>query len=243
MMNVSRLEQLRAAWRETLSFEGAPIEEAAIEALLKRQSRDVIRQFRVALLMDIALKAVIAVALAVMLWLHRHQPGLTALNTLTLLGTALCIAFERAALNAIPGPELAGGSVRAALEAMFTYYHVRFTRALYLVGVSGPLVFYTGVVHYLWYRYGGLRPFDGIDLAVFVIGLALAYLLSAGAQQAHFRRYLREVEDCLREIARDGAEPDADPAASLRARRLRHSLAWSLVLLVGILLLAWLALR
>lgn len=242
-MNVSRLERLRAAWRETPAFEGAPLEEDAIDTLLGRQSRDVTRQFRVALLADIALKVVIAAALAALLWLHRHHAGLTALNTLSLLGTLLCIGFERAALKAIPGYGLAGGSVRAGLETMFAYYRERFGRVLYLVGLSGPLVFYTGVVHYLWYRYGGLRPFDGADLAVFVTGLALAYLLSAGAQQVHFRRYLEEVEACLREIEENGAGPGADPTAGLRARRLRHSLAWSLVLLIGVLLLAWLALR
>jgi hypothetical protein len=242
-MNVSRLEQLRAAWRKTRAFEGAPFEKTAIEPLLRRQSRNVTRQFRVALLADIALKVVIAAALAALLWLHRHHAGLTVLNAMVLLGTLLGIGFERAALNAIPGPGLAGGSVRTVLETMFAYYRERFTRALYLVGLSGPLVFYTGVVHHLWYRYGGLRPFDGVDLAVFVTGLALAYLLSAGAQQVYFRQYLKEVEGCLREIEENGAEADADPVANLRARQLRHSLAWSLVLLAGVLLLAWLASR
>ena len=242
-MNESRLDQLRTAWRKTTAFDGAPLDAAAIDTLLERQSRDVTRQFRVALLMDIALKIVIAMALAVVLWLHRHHAGLTALNTVVLLGTLLCIGFERATLNAIPGAALAGGSVRAGLETMLAYYRNRFTRALYLVGLSGPLVFYTGVVHYLWYRYGGLRPFDGADLAVFGTGLAVAYLLNAGAQQAQFRRYLNDVQDCLREIEENGAGPATDPTATLRARRLRHSLAWSLALVAGLLLLGWLLTR
>jgi hypothetical protein len=242
-MNVPKLEKLSAAWRETAAFEGAPLDEASIDALLRKQSRDVTRQFRVALLTDIALKAVITVALTVMLWLLRNHAGLTALNTVSVLGTLLCIGFERAALKAVPGVDLAGRSIRTGLETMLAYYHERFKRALYLVGLSGPLVFYTGVVHYLWYRYDGLRPIDGVDLAVFVIGLALAYLLSAGAQHAHFRLYLNEVEDCLREISENGAEPATDPTAKLRARRLRHALAWSIVLMVGVLLLGWLALR
>jgi len=242
-MNESRLEKLRAAWREQPAFDGIPVDAATIDTLLRRQSRDVRRQFRVALLMDIALKAVLAAALALVLWLHRANPGLSALNTVVLLATLLAIGFERAALNAIPGGAVAGGSVHAGLSAMLGYYRERFARALYLVGLSGPLVFYTGVMHYLWYRYGGLRPFDGADLAVFGIGLALAYLLSAGAQQAHFGVYVNDVRDCLREIEQNGAEPATDPTATLRARRLRHSLAWSIVLIVGVLLLGWLALR
>ena len=239
-MNESRLDQLRAAWHATPAFDGAPLDAAAVDTLLKRQSRDVRRQFRVALLMDIALKIVIAVALAAVLWLHRATPGLTALNTVVLLSTLLCLGLEAAALNAIPGAALAGGSVRNGLTTMIAYYRERFRRALYLVGLSGPLVFYTGVMHYMWYRYDGLRPFDGADLAVFCIGLALAYLLNAGAQQAHFRVYVNDVQDCLREIEQNGAEPATDPTATLRARRLRHSLAWSIVLLVGVLLLGWL---
>lgn len=242
-MNESRLDRLRAAWRESTSFDGVPFDATTLDTLLRRQSRDVRRQFRVALLMDIALKAVLAVALAVVLWLHREHAGLTVLNTVVLLGTVVCLGFERAALNAIPGAALAGGSVRSGLSTMLDYYRGRFKRALYLIGLSGPLVFYTGVVHYLWYRYGGLRPFDGVDLAVFGIGLALAYLLSAGAQQAHFRAYVDDVEACLREIEENGGEPAVDPAETLRARRLRHSLAWSVVLIVGVLLLAWLTLR
>ena len=242
-MNESRLDQLRSAWRETPAFDGARLEASDIDTLLRRQSRDVRRQYRVALLMDIALKTVIAVALVVVLWLHRHHAGLTALNTLVLLATLLGIGFERATLNAIPGSAVAGGSVRAGLQAMLDYYHERFRRALYLIGLSGPLVFYTGVVHYLWYRYGGLRPFDGADLAVFGGGLAIAYLLSAGANQAQFRRYVSDVEDCLREIEENGAEPATDPSTTLRARRLRRSLAWSIVLIVGVLLLGWLILR
>ena len=239
-MNDSKLEQLRSAWRETPAFDGAPLDKTAIDTLLRRQSHDVRRQFRVALLMDIALKAVLAVALAIVLWLHSGHAGLTALNTVVLLLTLLSIGFERATLNAIPGATLAGGSVRAGLQAMLDYHRKRFTRALYLIGLSGPLVFYTGVMHYLWYRYGGLRPFDGADLAVFCIGLALAYLLSAGAQHAHFRIYVKDVKNCLREIEENGAEPTTDPTATLRARRLRHSLIWSIVLLAGVLLLVWL---
>jgi hypothetical protein len=240
-MNDSRLERLRSAWRATPAFDGAPLDEAAIDTLLRRQSRDITRQFRVTLKMDIALKAVIAVALAVVLWLHRGHAGLTALNTVVLLGTLLCLGIERAALSAIPGAALGGGSVRTGLETMLGFYRERFARALYVVGLSGPLVFYTGVVHYLWYRYGGLRPFDGIDVAVFGIGLALAYLLNAGAQQLQFRLYVNDVENCLREIEENGAEPSTDPAATLRARRLRRSLTWSLLMLAGVLLLAWLA--
>ena len=66
---------------------------------------------------------------------------------------------------------------------------------------------------------------------------------SAGAQQAHFRVYVNDVRDCLREIEQNGAEPATDPTAMLRARRLRHSIAWSIVLVVGVLLLGWLILR
>ena len=242
-MNDSRLEQLRSAWRATPAFDGAPLDTTAIDGLLQRQSRDVRRQYRVALLLDIALKAVLAVALAAVLWLHREHAGLTALNTLVLLSTLLSIGFERATLNAIPGSAVAGGSVRTGLQAMLDYYRERFKRALYLIGLSGPLVFYTGVMHYLWYRYGGLRPFDGADLAVFGAGLALAYLLNTGAQQMQFRRYVSDVENCLHEIEQNGAEPTTDPTATLRARRLHHSLAWSLVLLTGVLLLGWLIMR
>jgi hypothetical protein len=242
-MNESRLERLRDAWRETPAFDGARLEASDIDALLGRQSRDVRRQYRVALLMDIALKSVIAVALAVVLWLHRQHAGLTALNTVVLLATLLCIGSERATLNAIPGSAVAGASIQAGLRAMLDYYQERFRRALYLIGLSGPLVFYTGVMHYLWYRYGGLRPFDGADLAVFGGGLVIAYLLSAGAHHAQFRRYVADVQDCLREIEENGAEPATDPTATLRARRLRHSLFWSLVLLAGVLLLGWLILR
>jgi len=242
-MNESRLERLRDAWRETPAFDGGRLEASDIDALLGRQSRDVRRQYRVALLMDIALKSVIAVALAVVLWLHRQHAGLTALNTVVLLATLLCIGSERATLNAIPGSALAGASIQAGLRAMLDYYQERFRRALYLIGLSGPLVFYTGVMHYLWYRYGGLRPFDGVDLAVFGIGLALAYLLNAGAQQAQFRLYVNDVENCLREIEKNGAEAATDPTAMLRARRLRHTLAWLTVMVVGVLLLIWVASR
>ena len=126
---------------------------------------------------------------------------------------------------------------------MLDYYHERFRRALYLIGLSGPLVFYTGVVHYLWYRYGGLRPVDGMDLAVFTGGLAIAYILNAGAQLAQFRLFVSEVQECLREIGENGDSPTIDPTQRLRARRLRRSLAWSIVLIVGVLLLGCLILR
>lgn len=242
-MNDSKLEKIRSAWRETPAFEGATLDDSAIETLLGKQSRDVSRQFRVSLRLDIGLKVVIAVALAVLLWLLRHHPGLTVLNTVALLVTVLGIGNERAALNAIPGTTIVGGSVRDGLQAMIQYHRERFSPALYFIGLSGPLVFYTGVVHYLWYRYGGLRPFDGADLAVFIGGLTIAYVLSAGAQHAQFRLYVHEVEDCLREIEENGGDPMVDPTARLSARRLRHSLGWSLLLLAGVLLLAWIALR
>ena len=242
-MNESRLEKLADAWRESERFGLDPIDQTAVDRALARQSRDVTRQFRVALTMDIALKAVLAAALAAVLWLLRAHAGLTALNAAVLLATLLCIALEVAALRAIPGGAVAGGSVRSGLEAMLAYYRGRFKRALFLVALSGPLVFYTGVMHYLWYRYGGLRPLDSIDLAVFLGGLAIAYALNAAAQLGQFRLYVNEVEDCLREIEQNGADPSDAPFQRLQARRRRRALAWSLAIALGLLILAWMALK
>ncbi|MEJ2385622.1 MAG: hypothetical protein P8Y54_14770, partial [Xanthomonadales bacterium] len=214
-MNESRLDQLRSAWRETPAFDGALLDASAIDTLLRRQSRDIRRQFRVALLMDIVLKAVIAVALAGVLLLYRQNAGLTVLHTMVLLVTVLAIGFERAVLSAIPGAAVAGGSVRGGLEAMLDYYRGRFVRALYSIGLSGPLFFYAGVFCFLWYRHGGLRPVDGTDLAVFIGGLAIAYILNAGAPRAQFRLFVSEVQECLREISENGDSPTIDPTARL----------------------------
>ncbi len=240
-MNEFDLERYRTAWKGDHHFGRGELSAREIEAVLKRESRTVTRQFRTGLTVDIVLKSAAVAALAGLLFLFRGNPAVSLLNTVVLAFTCFLLFLQWKTLQDVPRPAVAAMSLRAGLEKMIRFYRERFMRALYVAAVSGSLVFYIGVLYYSWFKYGGIRPLDTDDYAVFVSGLLLAFAINAVAQRWQAGFHVRELEACLREI--DAESLSRQDLRKHRHRRTRVVLMWVVWAVLGVLVLAYLVAR
>jgi hypothetical protein len=236
-MNEFDLERYRTAWQGGQNFGNRPLDPEEIDAMLRKSSKDITRQFRTGLLMDLVLKGLAAVALIGLLVLFRANPVLTTLNSFVLAFTLFLAYTQRKTLLEIPRPGIAGDSLRDCLDGMIRFYRERYIRALYTAAVSGSLVFYVGILYYSWFKYSGIRPLDTEDYAVFIIGLLLAFGINAAAQRWQAAFHVRELEFCLRDI--DAEALTAQREKERRFKRIRVSLMWLVSVLLGVLMLAY----
>jgi hypothetical protein len=236
-MNEFNFEKYRSAWKDEGSFGNRSLCRDEIDAVLNRESKDTSRQYRVGLVTDMVIKGVGAAALLGLLWLFRDNPAVSWLNTIVLAFTLFLVFVQWKTYLDIPPATLAGTDLRHCLQAFIRFYREQFVRSLYVAAVSGSLVFYIGILYYSWFRYGGIRPLDSEDYAVFITGLLLAFGINAVAQRWQFGFHVRELEACLREI--DAETLSEQKLRKQRFRQLKVRLMWLVWAVLGILVLAY----
>jgi len=236
-MNEFDLKRYKTAWRNDNRFGERTLSANEIHAVMNRESKNVIRQLRTGLVLDIVLKSLAAVAIAGLLFLYRGSMPASTMNVVVLGFTLFLLFIQWKTLQDIPRPALAGDSLRSCLEKMISFYRERFIRALYVAAVTGSLVFYAGILYYSWFKYGGIRPLDIDDYVVFIAGLVLAFVINAGAQRWQAGFHVKELEFCLSEI--DAESLSAQGLRKQHHRRFRVTLSWLVWLVLGALLLTW----
>ncbi|MGD2131059.1 MAG: hypothetical protein PVJ33_05680 [Lysobacterales bacterium] len=237
-MNDVDLANFRKMWHDEWATRTETLGVEQISAVLRKESNNITRQFKVALSLDMVLKVAGAAGLVGLLWLFRHDGVISWMNTSILALTLFLTFLQWMALQSIPPAELAGSSLRHCLQEVVGFYHQRFIRSLYIAAFSGSLIFYVGVLYYAWFKYGVMRNLDTTDLLVFAAGLILAFGLNAVAQRWQAGFQLREVESCLQEIDREELTDREVRQRQFRRSKLR--LIWLAWLVLGALVLAWL---
>lgn len=236
-MSEFNLDRYKTAWQGENRFGQAPLSAEEIDAVLKKESRTITRQFRTGLLVDMSLKTIAAVMLVGLLFLFRGSTAVSLMNAVVLGFTLFLLFVQWKTLREVPQAHVAGQSLRACLEKVIGFYREQFLVALYVAAVSGSLVFYIGVLYYSWFKYGGIRPMEIDDYVVFVTGLLLAFAINAVAQRWQAAFHMRELEACLREI--DAQSLSEQTLRKQRFRRIKVSLMWAVWALLGVLVLAY----
>lgn len=240
-MNDIDLERYKSAWKGASHFGQQALGADEINRILKRESKNITRQFRTGLLMDMVLKGIAAAALTGLLFLYRDSSAVSLMNAVVLGFTLFLVFVQWKTLRDVPGPALAAASLRTCLNKTIRFYRESFLRALYVAAVSGSLVFYIGVFYYSWFKYGGIRPLDIDDYVVFISGLLLAFAINAAAQRWQAAFHMKELEFCLQEI--DAESLSLQKIKKQRFRRIKVSLMWAVSVLLGLLILAYLMAR
>ena len=112
---------------------------------------------------DMLLKAFCAAGLAGLLWLYRQDGVLIWLNASILALTLVLIYLQWVVSRKIPPAGLVGSSLRHYLQEVVGFFHKQFARSLYNAAFSGPLIFYVGVLYYVWFKYGAMRKLDYVE--------------------------------------------------------------------------------
>jgi hypothetical protein len=233
------LANFRKMWRDEWATGAETLSVEQISAVLRKESNNITIHFKVALSLDMLLKAICAAGLVGLLWLYRQGGVINWVNTSILAITLFLAYLQWLAWKRIPPAELAGSSLRHYLQGVMGFYYKQFIRSIYIAAFSGSLIFYVGVLYYVWFKYGVDRKLDTIDMMVFFTGLVLAFGLSAAAQIWQGRSNLREFESCLQEIERE--ELTDREVRQRQFRRSKARLIWLALLVLGtlVLVLLW----
>ena len=236
-MNEFDLEKFRSAWKSQAGATQERLSQDDIHAFLKEESAGVSQLFRKGLIADIVLKGLALPALLGLLVLYCDGSMVNWFNSSVMAFTLFLVFFQWKTLKAVPHEDLLGSSLRGYLENVTSFYRRRYIWTLYVSGFTGPLVFYTGSLYYIYLKYHGMRPLDTKDLVVFGVGLLLAYGIGVAAHMWQFRLHMAELDFCLQEI--DTGMLTAQQVQKQRFKRRQFRLAALALCLLGLLVLSY----
>lgn len=231
------LDDLKAAWQEMsnqVAAQGRLTERLVLNSI-RQKSNDVIEDMRSGL--ECMLAGLCIAFLLPLVWALRSADGMVTAGALIILGLVTVNGSIAWRLHRALGTGQDGGaSVREALQEK-----LKRIRAFYSWGRSyglliSLLIYATGVVTYLTFRYGYVRV-TNTDLIVYG---SLAVFMIVSTQlltRRHEASVSNELESCLQEL--DGF--DAATRSSSRSRDLLAMLfaACVVALSVAIVLLTW----
>jgi hypothetical protein len=235
------LDTMKKAWKNESSFEDKRLSEVDIERYLHRRSGNISRLFRKGLIFDIVLKGIVGMSLLGIAILFREVPGFVIVISFILLGIIWTIWFQGRMIGKIPEAEAPGESIRITLETRIRFYYQHYIKSLYVGALSNSLIILSGMLYYLYFKYGEIRPFTWDDYLVFSGAIIIGYALGAFAQIAQHNFQVKQLESCLEEI--DEETFSVLTIQSQKNKNLRLILLALLAILCGLLVLAFLIFR
>ena len=233
-MNETDLDRYKSAWKNDAGFNSIKLDEADIQKFMHSASKDISSQFRNGIRIDIVLKSVLAFSFAATGILMSGEPGMLIVSALLAITAGTGIVFQLTIYNRIPGNK-ADKNMLTLLKEYTGFYSEKYIKSLLVASLTGPLIFISGSLLYLFFKYGGLRPFDIVDYLVFGIFILTSFIISAFGQLQNFSSQIRQLEICLEEIERETLKGDS--LNMYKKSRLRRVLIMGIILIIGILLL------
>jgi hypothetical protein len=186
-------------------------------------------------LFDIFLKSLLALSFFILAILFKSSANLIILNIILIVFiTSLIFLQSRYYRKATLGED-PGVSIKDYLHKRITFFDKEYIKAIYLVALSSPMVFFSGVLFYFYFRYGIIRPLDMEDYSVFAIGLLLSFLISSVAQIKQYRFQLEQLQSCLENL--DEQKISRITLNRQRNKRLLYILFWAGFIVVTLLVL------
>lgn len=239
-MKSTDLDSLKKAWKNEGSFEDRRLSEAEIENYLRNKSSDISRLFRKGLIFDIILKSIIGLSLLGLLFLLPSFQSLAVICSAILI-ILWGIRYQWRMISRIPETSSADPVIKTTLESKITFFRRHFIKSLYVGALSNSLFILSGMLYYFYFKYGEIRPLQWDDYLVFGLIMLLGFAFGAYVQIAHHNFQVKQLESSLQEI-----DEDLMSTLSLREQRNRKRrmvLAFVLVLVCGLLVLAYLIFR
>ncbi|MCW8925596.1 MAG: hypothetical protein OQJ84_05010 [Xanthomonadales bacterium] len=236
-MNEFNLEKYRSAWNGGAIELNESLTADEIRSLLNKESLTISQLFHRGLALDLVIKSIFLPALAMLLVLFSDGTTIQWVNTCVLAIVAFLAFFQWKTLQAIPGPGVLSNTLRDYLADITHFYRHRYIWAVCVNALTAPLVFYTGSQYYTYLKYGGLRPLDTTDLAVFGLFLLLAFGIGLAAHMWQFRFHIRELESCLHDM--DALTVALKQAGKRAFQRQQSRLVAITLAFLGLLVLAY----
>lgn len=235
------LEHMKTAWKKEKSFEDKSLTEADIKAFLHKKSRDISRLFSVGLTFDIAYKGIIGLSFLGILLLFSGNQHIILMVAAILLGLICTIIYQWRLIKRVPGTGASDPVIRTTLENKVLFYHEHYIKSLYVGALSNSLIILSGMLYYLYFKYGEIRPFQWDDYLVLAVAIVIGFFVSAIAQRAQFNFQIKQLESCLQEIDEDTITTHTIREQQNKKRQMIRLLL--LAIICGLLVLAFLIFR
>ncbi len=236
-MNGTDLDKYKSAWKNESGFNENRLARADIHKFMHSASKDISSQFRTGIKIDIVLKSILAFSFAAIGILLSKEPGMLITCALLAIIAGTGIIFQLTIYKRIPENK-ADKNMITLLKEYTGFYNEKYIKSLLAASLTGPLIFVSGSLYYLFFKYGGLRSFDIDDYIVLGVFVLASFILAAFAQLRNFNSHIRQLEICLDEIERETVREDS--LNRYKKRRLRRVIIMGIVLIIGISLLLFL---
>jgi hypothetical protein len=237
-MNPPDLDAMKSAWKNEKSFDDRRLSEADIERFLHKGSKDTSQLFRKGLYFDILFKSVIGASLIGLMILYRENLVLILILGAIILLLLSAIRYQWLTIGRIPESRGSGPVIRETLENKISFYRTHYIKSLFVGALSNALLIVSGMLYYLYFKYGELRPFTWEDYLVLGSVILIGYFFGAYVQIAQHNFHVRQLESCLQEI-----DENIINTYTLRKQKNRKRLLiliFVLAIVCGLLLLAYL---
>lgn len=231
------IEDLKAAWQEMSDRVTAQkqLTDKLILSTIQRKSMDVIEEMRSGLACGM-LGSSVAIVLP-LIWALRSGDGMVGVGALVILALALVnMSVAWRVYRALDDRPVAVWNVRETVQTKLQRIHAFYSWSRSYGLLLSVLIYFTGIVTYLTFRYGYVRV-TTTDVVVY-IGLACAILvLTLVFNRRHEIGVAGRLERCLEEL--ESMDPGA--ASPFRSPDLLGPLfaACVIALSVAIVLLTW----
>ena len=205
-----------------------------IQVYRKKKSQQLSKTGSRAIYFDIVFKSLIAFALAYLVVFQVtesvYKPIISILISITVLLLGMNFIFLKK-LKKIKGTD----AIMDNLKNKLHYFETTYRNFIINSSFSNPLFVLTGFLFYFQFKYGEIRMETPWNDPVPYLFLLVAFIISFGAQWTNYKNEVRELTETIRDL--DDEKLAAIKIEEYRKRRKRNLFIYSVLLLVGILIL------
>jgi hypothetical protein len=198
------LEKYKSAWKEEKSFNKATLTDPEIRTYIMKRSKGLTGSFKAGLVLDIILKIVLGISFIILMVLLRGKIGITGICTGSILILSYLLWSDITTYHKIPGQEGYSGDIQNFLKSRIEFYREKFLKTVYVIALTNPFVFLSGMLYYFYFKYGGIRPLQFVDIIVFSVFCIAGFALGAFIQVKQYNFQVNQLEECLREFEENG---------------------------------------
>lgn len=203
-MNDSDLERYKAAWKEERSFNEATLSDTEIRAYIMKRSKGLTGSFKAGLVLDIILKMILGVSFIILMVLFNGETVITGLCTASVLLLIYLLWIDIKTYRQIPGQEGYSEDMQNFLKRRIEFYRTKYFKTVYVISLTNPFIFLSGMLYYFYFKYGVIRPLDTVDIIVFSLFCIVGFTIGAFAQIKQYNFHVNQMEECLREFQQNG---------------------------------------
>jgi divalent metal cation (Fe/Co/Zn/Cd) transporter len=239
-MENNGFERFSKAWKKsgTAGSTEKLYAEEDIKKFKMKKSKDFSQTLYKSILMDVAFKSVLIVAMLLLVWFYWTNTLLVG-AILTIIGLSSYLLYRESLIrNQFQKIEDYTRELSTTIKEKVQFYRSNSKSLLLMLAFTNGLLVWVGSLFYFHTKYGYYRIDDFIDLVVNLLMVILAFAISYAAYNFQFRFNVHELEENLADLDDDSMAAIHVQNQKRRRKRLRAGLI--ILSLVGLLVLIYL---